>query len=69
MRRLGRELGVEGPALYTYVEDKDELLDAIGDRVLDVLELDLPGTGTWQDRIRAAVAGWADMRRPQSRPY
>ena len=62
MRRLGRELGVEGPALYTYVEDKDELLDAIGDRVLDVLELHLPGTGTWQDRIRAAVAGWADMQ-------
>jgi len=62
MRRLGRELGVEGPALYTYVEDKDELLDAIGDRVLDVLELDLPGRGTWQERIRASVAGWAEMQ-------
>ena len=62
MRRLGRELGVEGPALYTYVTNKDELLDAIGDRVLDVLELDLPGRGTWQERVRAAVQGWADMQ-------
>ena len=62
MRRLGRELGVEGPALYTYVTDKDELLDAIGDRVLDVLELDLPGRGTWQERVRASVQGWADMQ-------
>ena len=62
MRRLGRELGVEGPALYTYVKDKDELLDAIGDRVLDVLQLDLPGRGTWQERIRVSVAGWATMQ-------
>ncbi|HKB19941.1 MAG TPA: TetR/AcrR family transcriptional regulator C-terminal domain-containing protein [Gaiellaceae bacterium] len=62
MRRLGRELGVEGPALYTYVKDKDELLDTIGDRVLDVLELDLPGGGTWQERIRVSVAGWAEMQ-------
>jgi len=62
MRRLGRELGVEGPALYTYVKDKDDLLDAIGDRVLDVLELDLPGRGPWQERIRASVAGWAEMQ-------
>jgi AcrR family transcriptional regulator len=62
MRRLGRELGVEGPALYTYVRDKDELLDAMGDRVLDVLELDLPGRGTWQERIRVSVAGWAEMQ-------
>lgn len=62
IRRLGRELGVEGPALYTYVKDKDELLGAIGDRVLDVLELDFPGRGTWPERIRAAVAGWAAMQ-------
>jgi AcrR family transcriptional regulator len=62
MRRLGRELGVEGPALYTYVKDKDELLGAIGDRVLDVLELDLSGRGAWQERIRAVVAGWAQMQ-------
>jgi len=62
MRRLGRELGVEGPALYTYFKDKDELLDAIGDRVLDVLELELPGRGAWQERIRTSVAGWATMQ-------
>lgn len=62
IRRLGRELGVEGPALYTYVKDKDELLGAIGDRVLDVLELDLPGRGTWQERVRACVTGWAGMQ-------
>jgi AcrR family transcriptional regulator len=62
MRRLGRELGVEGAALYTYVRDKDELLDAIGDRVLDGLELELPSPGSWQQRIRVSVAGWARMQ-------
>ena len=62
MRRLGRELGVEGMALYRYVSDKDELLRAVGKLVLADLELELPGRGSWKERIRAAVHAWARMQ-------
>jgi len=38
MRALGRRLGVEGMALYTYFRSKDELLDAAGTRILEALD-------------------------------
>jgi AcrR family transcriptional regulator len=42
MRRLGAVLGVEGMAIYHHFGNRDELLDAIGDRLLAPLhELDL----------------------------
>ena len=42
MRRLGSTLGVEGMALYHHFESRDELLIAIGARLLDPLhELEL----------------------------
>jgi len=63
MRRLGRELGVEGMALYTYVADKEDLLQAVGGLVLAELELDLPGSGSWQERIGAVVVAWVEMLR------
>lgn len=37
MRRLGSTLGVEGMAIYHHFESRDELLSAIGDRLLEPL--------------------------------
>jgi len=37
MRRLGSTLGVEGMAIYHHFENRDELLGAIGDRLLEPL--------------------------------
>jgi len=37
MRRLGSTLGVEGMAIYHHFENRDELLSAIGDRLLEPL--------------------------------
>lgn len=37
LRRLGRQLGVTAPALYAYVDDKQELLRAIAEMELDSL--------------------------------
>src|SRR5207248_11528910 len=42
MRRLGKELGVEGMALYTHVENKDGLLNAVSQQILSELELPDP---------------------------
>ncbi len=42
MRRLGSELGVEGMAIYHHFQGREELLAAIGDRLLEPLhELEL----------------------------
>jgi AcrR family transcriptional regulator len=37
MRRLGSKLGVEGMAIYHYFDSRNELLSAIGDRLLEPL--------------------------------
>jgi AcrR family transcriptional regulator len=38
MRRLGSRLGVEGMAIYHHFASRDELLSAIGDRILEPLQ-------------------------------
>jgi AcrR family transcriptional regulator len=38
MRRLGSELGVEGMAIYHHFDGRQELLTAIGDRLLEPLQ-------------------------------
>ena len=48
MRRLGSELGVEGMALYHHFDGRDELLSAIGDRILEPLQR-LESTENWRD--------------------
>jgi TetR/AcrR family transcriptional regulator, tetracycline repressor protein len=50
-RRLASDLGVTPMALYRYVENKDELLDALADLVLS--ELPEPPTGDWRTQLRA----------------
>jgi len=68
MRRLGHELGVQGMALYTHVDSKDDLLDAVALRLLGELELPEPPPAAWQERIRSVVMAWAGLqdRHPRS---
>ena len=68
MRRLGRRLGIEAMALYTYVQSKDDLLDAVAVRVLSSLELPDPDAD-WESRIRATVSCWAGMQRTHPRAF
>jgi AcrR family transcriptional regulator len=52
MRKLGKELGVEGMALYRHVRGKEELLDGIVDAVVG--EIRAPRGGTdWKADMRA----------------
>ncbi|MGC9221001.1 MAG: TetR/AcrR family transcriptional regulator C-terminal domain-containing protein [Solirubrobacteraceae bacterium] len=51
MRRLGSSLGVEGMAIYHHFSGREELLTAIGDRLLEPLG-DLALGADWQDACR-----------------
>ena len=59
MRRLAASLGVEAASLYAHVGSKDELVDAVLDRVLDTVEIPEPVSD-----VRASiVGGFASYRR------
>ncbi len=58
MRRLAESLGVEAPSLYAHVGSKDELVDAVLDRVLAAIPLPERGSD-----VRATlVAGYSAYR-------
>ena len=51
MRRLAGELGVMPNALYTYIPDKDALLDALLDDLLAGIDSGDPAEGDWRDGL------------------
>jgi TetR/AcrR family tetracycline transcriptional repressor len=53
MRRLGRELDVSPGALYWHFANKQQLLGAVADRILEPVD-DAPGE--WRDRV-AGICG------------
>jgi AcrR family transcriptional regulator len=57
MRRIGRELGVEAMSLYNHVEDKDDILDGVTERVMTEFEYP-PFTGDWLEDARAMAREW-----------
>jgi AcrR family transcriptional regulator len=57
MRRIGRELGVEAMSLYNHVEDKDDILNGVTERVM--AEFEYPArTGDWAEDARAMAREW-----------
>jgi AcrR family transcriptional regulator len=69
MRRLGSLLGVEGMALYTHVRDKEDLLTAVGVRLLDELDLEPRAHDDWRGRIEAVALAWAELRARHPRAF
>jgi AcrR family transcriptional regulator len=63
MRGLARTLGVEPMSLYHYAAGRDEIVDAIVDRVVE--EIELPASdGGWKAAIRAsAISAHEVLRR------
>ena len=49
LRRIADELGVTPMALYRHVAGKDDLLDAMADRLYDELELPSAGGDWWEE--------------------
>ena len=58
MRALGRALGVEAMSIYEYTSGKDELVQAVMERLLEELELPTSGHPDWKQRIRDVVGAW-----------
>jgi TetR/AcrR family tetracycline transcriptional repressor len=57
MRRLSRQLERSAMAAYWYVSDKQELLDLVAGKLLSRVELPHPGSGPWDERLRAVIDG------------
>jgi AcrR family transcriptional regulator len=60
MRRLGSKLGVEGMAIYHYFDSRDDLLSAIGDRLLEPLH-DLQLGTDWREACRRFATALRDI--------
>ena len=56
MRRLARELNVTPGALYWHFADKQELLGAVADRILEPTTAEAPGTTSWRERLVATCS-------------
>jgi AcrR family transcriptional regulator len=69
MRALGKRLGVEGMALYTYFASKSELLDAAATRILEALDTEFDRSLPWQERIRRGALAWAAMQASHPRAF
>lgn len=52
MRRLAAELGTGAASLYWHVQNKDELLMLLVDRVMAEIELPPPDPARWQEQLK-----------------
>jgi AcrR family transcriptional regulator len=70
MRRLGRELGVEAMSLYSYVENKQDLIEGVVEQVFREMPLVEPGPGDWPERLRSHASTFRDvlLRHPNAVP-
>jgi TetR/AcrR family tetracycline transcriptional repressor len=57
MRKLGAALGVEAMSLYNHVDNKDDVLDGILDRVLREVPLPDPALA-WSEQLRVLARGF-----------
>jgi TetR/AcrR family tetracycline transcriptional repressor len=62
MRRIAREVGVEAMSLYHHVEDKEDLLDGICERVMAGFRFPEP-TEDWDENCRRAARAWRHLLR------
>lgn len=52
VRRLAAELGVRGPSLYNHFENKGEILDAVADAVVGLVDVSFFRTHDWREALR-----------------
>ncbi len=57
MRRIAAELDTGAASLYAYVRNRDELLGAMGDRLVATLALEEPDPARWRDQLHVLLGG------------
>ena len=67
-RRLGKELGVEGMALYNHFESREALLDAVAEILFCQLTVPPKGPG-WVERVRTFARSYRALARMHPRAY
>ncbi len=60
MRRVAREVGVEAMSLYHHVEDKEDLLDGICERVMADFDFPEP-VDDWAENCRRGARAWRQL--------
>jgi len=60
MRRIAREVGVEAMSLYHHVRDKEDLLQAVCDRIMASFDFPHHG-GDWAERCKAGARSWRGL--------
>ncbi len=67
IRRLAAELGTAPMSVYWHLRDKSELLDLIGEAVLESIEIP-PAEGDWREQLRAVHRAMLDavLRHPNT---
>ena len=60
MRRIAREVGVEAMSLYHHVEDKEDLLDGICERVMAEFPFPEP-SDDWREDCRRGARAWRQL--------
>jgi TetR/AcrR family tetracycline transcriptional repressor len=64
MRRVARDVGVEAMSLYNHVEDKDDLLNGVIERVMQAFPFPSdPGDGDWIAYGRQVARAWRTVLR------
>jgi AcrR family transcriptional regulator len=58
LRRLAEALDVTPMAIYRHVRNKSHLLDLLGERLLEQVDLAPNQLATWQDRLRRLLASY-----------
>ncbi|HEY2318497.1 MAG TPA: TetR/AcrR family transcriptional regulator [Solirubrobacteraceae bacterium] len=58
MRRLATELDTGPASLYVYIRNRDELLNALLDRIGGTVELEEPDPARWREQLHRLVGGF-----------
>ncbi|MHB1527545.1 MAG: TetR/AcrR family transcriptional regulator C-terminal domain-containing protein [Candidatus Dormibacteria bacterium] len=64
IRRLAQDHHVTPMALYRHFRDKDELIDAMAERLLADIRLPEPDAASWHEQMRTVLAAFVAALRP-----
>src|ERR1700736_1609242 len=69
LRRLASEFGVTPMALYRHVRDKQDLINAMAEVVMEGLDLTVGfrASKSWTDQVRRAMLNFRDQMKERAR--